>query len=266
MLVFCLFTMWAQIAWLLIYFSDSPGVTSLVAVFILLTGGLLFCLFIHFFYPIMFEKSQSTPDWLISMAQSLARQLTVPVPQVHILRATGLNAFAMDDLTRHGHVLFHYEVLGSLTHEEVEAVLAHEMCHVAKGHAGVLSFMQGVMLPVTLPLALLISLTSCFVSGFSRFKKSILLANSFLSLVCFPFTSVVLFMFSRSWEYQADAGAAQLVGKQQYLQALKCLHGSFFQHPNLLGPLNSAAKNAQDGGLTHPSLARRINALQEIDS
>ncbi|MGD8926630.1 MAG: M48 family metalloprotease, partial [Thioalkalispiraceae bacterium] len=76
------------------------------------------------------------------------------------------------------------------------------------------------------------------------------------------------------WEYQADSCAASLVGKQQYLQTLRCLHGSFFQHPNLLNqigkaPIKVATKTqvqpkSQEGGFTHPSLAQRINALQEI--
>lgn len=266
MLVFCLFTIWGQVAWLLAYFSDNPVWDSLFVLMLLLVGGVLFCVLIRLFSQIFVKKSQPTPGWLTTLAQSQAQRLSIPVPQVHILRAAGLNAFAMDDLTRHGHVLVHQQALSSLTQEEIEAVLAHEMSHIANGDAGILSFMQGVMLPVTLPLALLISVAYCVVSGFSQFKKNLLTTNSFLSLICFPFTSVVLLLFSRQWEYQADAGASQLVGKERYLQALRCLHGSFFQPPNLLGAMNSVPKNAQDGGLTHPSLARRINALQEIGS
>jgi len=258
--------MWAQIAWLLAYFSDIPIQGSLFAFMPLLAGGFVFCVFIRFYCPVIFKKSPSAPGWLMTLANSQAQRLALPVPQIHILRTAGLNAFALDDLTRHGHVLLHQQVLNSLTQEEIEAVLAHEMCHIANGHAGILSFMQGVMLPITLPLALLIILAYCLVSGFRRFKTNLLTANSFLSLICFPFTSIVLLLFSRQWEYQADASASQLVGKEQYLQALRCLHGSFFQHPNLLGAMNGVTKNMQDGGMTHPSLAQRINALREIGS
>ena len=266
MLVFCLFTIWVQIAWLSVYFGNRPVRDSLFVLTVLLAGGLIFCLFIRFFSQNFVKTAQAAPDWLMVLVQSQAQKLSIPVPQIHILNTAGLNAFAMDDLTRHGHVLFHQQVLSALTQEEVEAVLAHEMCHVSNGHAGILSFMQGVMLAITLPLALMFSVVYCFVSGFSEFKTNLLTTNSFLSLICFPFTSVVLLLFSRQWEYQADAGASQLVGKERYLQALRCLHGSLFQHPNLLGAMNSASKNTQAGGLTHPSLARRINALQEIGS
>jgi heat shock protein HtpX len=163
-------------------------------------------------------------------------------------------------------------VLTSLTHDEVEAILAHEICHIEKGHAGILTFMQGVMLPITLPLALMINSMFSRFFGSSSFKTKLLRTNSLLSFICFPLTSIVLLLFSRYWEYEADACASSLVGKEQYLQALRCLHGSFFQHANLPGAFNSIANSArvktqsQGGGLSHPSLAQRINALQEIGS
>lgn len=264
-LILLLLTTWSQLAWILGLISAEPVNDSLLVMGVLLTGGVLFCLLIRFTRVLVTSKRFSAPAWLTSMTQTQARKLAMPEPEIHILRTEGLNAFAIDNLTRHGHVMLHQQVLGSLTHDEVEAILAHEMCHIQKGHAGVLTFMQGVLLPVSMPLSLLLSILFCLISGFDRFKSNLLRANSFLSFVLFPITSAVLLMVSRGWEYEADACASALVGKDQYLQALRCLHGSFFQHPNFLAAINSKQRNTnnQDGGITHPSLAQRINALQE---
>lgn len=267
-LILCLMAIWGQLVWLLGLASMTAISDSLILMAVLLTGGLLFCSLIRFASLFVTNKGLSTPNWLKTMTRILASKLGMPEPEVHTLSTAGLNAFAIDNLTRHGHVLFHQQMLSSLTHDEIEAILAHEMCHIEKGHAGVLTFMQGVMLPLSLPIALLISGLIIFFTGFGRFKSNLLQINSFLSFVLFPVTSVILLLFGRSWEYEADVCASSLVGKDQYLQALRCLHGSFFQHPNLLGAINNMqgkTKN-QDGGLTHPSLAQRINALQEVGS
>ena len=273
-LVFCLLSILGQIAWLMAIFSDSLIGDSLIVLLLLIAAGLVFCLFIGFFSRLFTDRAQPTPSWLKSMTNVLAYKLVIAEPEIHILNTTGLNAFAIDNLTRNGHIFLHQQVPGSLTHDEVEAILAHEMCHIEKGHAGVLSFIQGMMLPVSLPFSVLFSFLFCLYTGFDKFRTNLLTANGFLSLVCFPVASVVLFIFNRYWEYDADACAASLVGKEQYLQALRCLHGSFFQHPNLLGAMGGISNNAaekgrrkkksQGGGLSHPSLAQRINALQEI--
>ena len=221
-LVLCLTTIWAQTAWLLGLFSNNPISDSLVVVMVLISGGLLFCLLIRFFSQFFTNKNLVIPSWLKAMTQHLATKLDMPEAKVHILSTTGLNAFAIDNLTRHGHVLLHQQVLTSLTHDEVEAILAHEICHIEKGHAGILTFMQGVMLPITLPLALLINSMFSRFFGSSSFKTKLLRTNSLLSFICFPLTSIVLLLFSRYWEYEADACASSLVGKEQYQHALRC--------------------------------------------
>jgi heat shock protein HtpX len=262
-----LLTMWTQLAWLLGLLSPEPIKHSLLVTGGLLTGGVLFCWLIRYTGLFVSNKRVSAPGWLRSITQQLAQRLTIAEPEVHILRTDGLNAFAIDNLTRRGHIMLHQQIISSLTHDEIEAIVAHEMCHIEKGHAGVLTFMQGVMLPISLPLSLLICIVFCLVTGFDQFKPKLLQVNSFLSFALFPFTSVVLLLVSRGWEYEADACASSLVGKNQYLQVLRCLHGSFFQHPNFLATIKKHGKTkTRDGGITHPSLTQRINALQESSS
>lgn len=268
----CLFAIWAQFTWMISFTSDSPAVIGLLIMAFLVTSGLLFCLLLHFLSRFVINRTESIPAWLKAMSRDLAGKLNMSEPKVHTLDSPGLNAFAIDNMTRHGHVFFHRQLLMSLTHDEVEAVLAHEMCHVDKGHAGALTFIQGVMSPVSLPIALFMSLLYSAVFGMAGLRINMVRINSFLSFVMFPVTSLILLSANRLWEYEADACASHLVGKEQYLQVLRCLHGSFFQHPNLLTAFNGSdergetLKKSQGVRLTHPSLAQRINALQEIGS
>jgi heat shock protein HtpX len=269
-LVLCLMTIWLQLVGLLMFTSTSPTRSSAIMLFIMLFAGLLFCLSLGTLTKLLTNKNPSTPIWLQHMATDLADKINGSTPAVHTVNTEGVNAFAVDNMTRCGHIILHQQVLRSLTQDEVEEILAHEICHINKGHAGVLTFVQGAMLPVTLPLALLVSSLLSLVNGVDKFIQTFIKLNSFFSFILFPFTSVILLIANRSWEFQADACAAKLVGKQQYLQTLRCLHGSFFQHPNLLSivaqaPLKASEQtNSQKAGLTHPSLAQRINALQEI--
>jgi heat shock protein HtpX len=268
----CLFAIWTQFAWIISFTSDSPAVIGLLIMAFLVTSGLLFCLLLHFLSRFVINQNESIPAWLMAMSRDLAGKLNMSEPKVHTLDSPGLNAFAIDNMTRHGHVFFHRQLLMSLTHDEVEAVLAHEMCHVDKGHAGALTFIQGVMSPVSLPIALFMSLLYSAVFGMAGLRINMVRINSFLSFVMFPLASLILLSANRFWEFEADACASNLVGKEQYLQVLRCLHGSFFQHPNLLTAFNGSdergetVKKSQTAGLTHPSLAQRINALQEIGS
>jgi heat shock protein HtpX len=273
-LILCLMTIWMQILGLMELCSDNPFRDSGLILFVTISSGLLFCLLIGVLTRLFASKSQVVPSWLSHMAEELAHQLRNSVPHVHVSTTEGLNAFAVDNLSRRGHILFHRQIFVSLTHDEVEAILAHEMCHIQKGHAGVLTFMQGLMLPVAFPLALISASMVSIVVGWRGFSRNLLRLNSIYSLVLFPLTSILLLVYSRAWEYQADCCAASLVGKQQYLQTLRCLHGSFFQHPNLLSNIGNAPIKAtlksdgqtksQAGSLTHPSLSQRINALQDI--
>jgi heat shock protein HtpX len=268
-LVLCLITLWLQLFAGLWLFIDDPLNLSMVVLLAMLFSGVLFSLLIGFAIQLLTNRQLRTPAWFQQMANGLAYRHELSGLDAHIVSTEGINAFAVDNMLGKRYIIVHHQVLRSLTHDEVEAILAHEICHIALRHAGVLTFLQGAMLLFSLPPALLLSSIVSLLMRRAVMLQMLFRLNSILSLILFPMTSVYLIVISRVWEYEADACAARLIGKQQYLHTLRCLHGSFFQHPNLLNLMGHTTVKAhgrkqQRGGLSHPSLAQRINALSEI--
>ncbi len=98
-LVLCLMTIWGQLAWLVGLVWVNPISHSLLVLGMLIMSGLFFCWLIRYVSLFVSNKGLSTPAWLKSMAQLLAHKLKIPTPEVHTLSTTGLNAFAIDNLT-----------------------------------------------------------------------------------------------------------------------------------------------------------------------
>jgi len=180
----------------------------------------------------------------------------------------GINAFALDSFFSQAYVLLNVQIISLLTQDEVEAVIAHEMCHIAHGHARVLTFVQGMTIGVTAPIAFLLSAILCLFRGVEHFRRDLIMFNSFALVALFPLTSIFVLWLTRRWEFSADRCAANLIGRQQYVQVLRCLHGS-------LSPAHLLSRSTLSAGdrlkrilqpilaLSHPSLVQRINALQE---
>lgn len=232
----------------------------------LLGCGVLFALVCPRICGWIADRATPLPTWLIPMLKNLAQGFNLLQPEIHLLKTAGLNAFALQGFSKRGHILLNASVLTQLHQDEVEAVLAHECSHIARYHALLLTVLQGMILPVTLPVALLAGLFYAFIYGLDKFRNAVLTLNHIMSVLLFPVTSIALALFSRRWEYEADRQAALVIGRDKYIAALQCLHGSFFQHPNLLNiSANSNTQVSRYGwALSHPSLTQRINALLEI--
>ena len=211
-LVFCLLTIWLQMLGVMALIGANPFSGSGIVLVVMILSGLVFCALLGRLINLLSGKTHAPPRWLQHMGCDLAAKLNLTAPRLQTVNTEGVNAFAVDNMTRSGHVILHRQVLSSLTHDEVEAILAHEMCHIDKGHAAALTFMQGAMFPITLPLALLVSGLISSVSGVDKFMQNFLKLNSFFSIILFPLTSIILLIANRSWEFQADACAAKLVG------------------------------------------------------
>lgn len=207
------------------------------------------------------QQHATKPAWLRAMTEQLVNRLALPAVHLHVVHSAGINAFATCDIRMQGHVFLQHEVLSALTHDEVEAILAHELAHIQYQHALFLSLVQGVSLPVSLPLAGVLAAITHHRGQFG-FWISLRSMNSRIAVLCFPALSLLALALTRRWEFVADRAAAELVGRDSYLHALRCLHGSFFQHPNRI-PLSS--KPAEAGrSWTHPDLSQRMRALQEV--
>lgn len=205
------------------------------------------------------------PPWMLQFVLQLSQRLGIGQPALYTLSTEGINAFALGDARSSGVVFFHKQMLAHLTHDEVESVLAHELAHLAFGHAMLMTFLQGMTAPLIVPLAGCAALLMSLSFGIRDFRQHFIQVYHLLNVLLFPVTTMLIAIIMRQWEYAADAQAARMVGKAKYIAALQCLHGSFFQHPDLLSlSAGQATSDKDQWALSHPSLKQRIHALREV--
>ena len=156
-------------------------------------------------------------------------------------------------------------LLHGMTREEVEAVLAHEMSHVANGDMVTLTLIQGV---VNTFVVFLSRLVANMVAGNSDEEEGSSMAYFVVSMVLqvlFGFlASFIVMWFSRQREYRADAGAAKLVGAPKMIAALQRLKGNGESTlPREMNAMGIAGGEKDSLLSTHPTLDNRIAALQK---
>ena len=248
----------------LVYLLGIPVVWSLCVLGGLMLFALLSLLLLRLICRRLFG-SASVSAWIQRLVTQLAQRLGIRRPVLCTLSTEGINAFALGDARKSGVVFFHAQVLAHLTQDEVESVLAHEMIHLASGHAMLMTFLQGMTALLLAPLAACAGFFMALLFGIRGFRQHIIQVYHLLSVLLFPVTTILIALVMRQWEYAVDAQAARLVGKAKYIAALQCLHGSFFQHPDLLNlSAGQPAADHDQWALSHPSLKQRIQALREV--
>jgi len=232
---------------------------------IMLAAGLLATFFARGLCKLTFFPSSSLPAWVSSFLARHAGMLSINTPEILLSRTTGINAFAISDLLNHGILVVQQEIFRQLTQDEIEAVLAHELSHLKLRHALVLTVLQGMCIVPLLPFILLVTALIALIYGTKTYRSIFLTLQSVFILIIFPLPGIFIATVTRYWEYDADKMAATIVGKEKYIAALRCLHGSFFQHPNLLSAttLTRTRKSKEGWALSHPGLMQRINALRD---
>jgi heat shock protein HtpX len=213
----------------------------------------------------IFIVTENLPGWTGMFLGKSAQKLSANTPEILLSRTAGINAFAIGDLSHKGVIVLQQDIFRQLTQDEIEAVLAHELSHIYLHHAAVLTVLQAICIVAVLPLLLLVTAFIALIYGTRKFRSIFLILQNLFILVLFPLPAVMIAAVTRCWEYDADRVAASLVGKDRYIAALRCLHGSFFQHPNLLGAtsLTGARIHKEGWALSHPGLMQRINALRD---
>ena len=194
--------------------------------------------------------------WLLETVRRQAQQLRIGMPEVAIFPSPEPNAFATGAKRNDALVAVSAGLLQSMNRDQVEAVLGHEMAHVANGDMVTLTLIQGVLNTFVLFIARVIA------SQFDRGRFLIYLA---LQMAFGIIASMVVAWFSRRREFRADAGGAQLAGAPSMASALDRLR-AFHGQPSRL-PENMAAFGIRGAGLgrllsTHPPLEERIARLQ----
>ena len=212
-------------------------------------------------------------QWLINTVRKQADKVGIKMPEVGIYEAPEINAFATGMTRNSSLVAVSSGLLRSMTRDEAEAVLAHEISHVANGDMVTLTLIQGVV--------------NTFVMFFARIVGNIIdkavLGNRdghglgyfavvfVLEIVFGLFASIIVMRFSRWREFRADAGGASLAGKNKMVAALERLASN--QAPSSLptqiaafGISGNIAHGLKKLFMSHPPLAERIAALKNSSS
>jgi heat shock protein HtpX len=192
---------------------------------------------------------------------------------VAIYESSDINAFATGMNRNNALVAVSTGLLEHMEEEEVEAVLGHEVSHVANGDMVTLTLIQGVLNTFVIFFARIVAqFISTFLSRGSRGSESGLgffgyMAVSFvLELVFGVLASIIVMWFSRQREFRADIGGARLAGRDKMIAALKRLK-KMHEPSHLSDQLAAFGINGKQSGLSllfmsHPPLEERIAALQ----
>lgn len=209
--------------------------------------------------------------WLVSTVRRQADKAGIKMPEVGIYDAPEINAFATGPSKNNSLVAVSTGLLRSMSRDEAEAVLGHEVSHVANGDMVTMALLQGVMNTFVIVLSRVVG----------RVVDSMIFGNReggpgfgyyiivfVLDMIFGLFASFITAWFSRQREFRADAGGASLAGKEKMIAALQRLaqnHGQSSLPTQIAAFGISGGVKSGIGALmmTHPPLEVRIQALRD---
>ncbi|MDR1727169.1 MAG: protease HtpX [Acidobacteriota bacterium] len=210
-----------------------------------------------------------TERWLLLTVERLAREAGVDTPEVAIY-AGEPNAFATGARRNAALVAVSTGLLQGMSRNEVEAVLGHEMAHVANGDMVTLTLIQGVLNTFVIFLSRVVGyIVDSAISGNDSRRRGRGIGYTlavFASQIVFGIlASAIVAWFSRRREYRADAGSAQYLGAQSMIAALRRLGGMGTEPlPTSLQAAGIAGGKLSMLFATHPSIEDRIAALERL--
>jgi len=213
------------------------------------------------------ERPQNqTEQWLLDVVAKQARIVGIDMPEVGIFQAPEANAFATGMNKNSALVAVSTGLLHAMTTDEVEAVVGHEMTHVANGDMVTMALMQGVVNTFVYFFATIIGhFVDRVVFKTERGYGPAYYITQLIAQIVLGFLASMLVMwFSRYREFKADAGGAQLAGTPKMIAALRALQRAH-EVPELPGQLAAFGINGGGVGrlfMSHPPLEERIAALQ----
>ncbi len=213
------------------------------------------------------SPKNSTEKWLVDTVSRQAQQAGIGMPEVAIYHSPQPNAFATGMNRNNALVAVSSGLMQSMTQDEVEAVLAHEVSHVANGDMVTMALIQGVVNTFIIVLSRVIGhLVDRTVFKTERGHGPAFWITSIIAeLVLGILASIIVMWFSRQREFRADAGAARLVGSGKMIAALQRLAGTAEEAlPDQLHAFGISGGRAGISALfmTHPPLEKRIEALR----
>lgn len=216
---------------------------------------------------VIVDAQNQSEAWLVSVVERQARAAGIETPEVAIYDAPDMNAFATGARRNSALVAVSTGLLRGMPKDEIEAVLAHEISHVANGDMVTLTLVQGVVNTFVIFLSRIVG----------HFVDRVILRNEqgygigyfgaviAAQLVLGILASTIVMWVSRQREYRADAGSAELNGREPMIRALSRLeNGMPAQLPKEMAAFGISGGRSGFSRLfmSHPPIAERIAALR----
>jgi heat shock protein HtpX len=215
---------------------------------------------------------------LLQMVQALSRSANLPMPEVGIYDSPDVNAFATGPSKSRALVAVSTGLLSRMNRSEIEGVLGHEMTHIANGDMVTMTLIQGVINAFVMFLSRVLAFfISQALRGDDREERGSsspmiqYLLTFVLEIVFSILGSIVVAWFSRLREFRADAGSAQIAGREKMISALQALKRVYDLPAEPAGtpPAFQALQISSRSGMmnlfaSHPALDERIERLRVL--
>lgn len=218
------------------------------------------------------SAADSEQAWLVSTVRRLADKAGIGMPEVAIYDSPDINAFATGASRNNALVAVSSGLLRNMSRDEAEAVLAHEVSHIANGDMVTLTLIQGVLNTFVIFLSRLIGhLVDRALAGNdgerSGYGAGYYVTFFVLEIVFGILASIIVMWFSRQREFRADAGASHLSSRSKMIAALQRLKLNY-ETSDLPARVTAFGIKGGRSGLmqlfaSHPPLDERIAALQQ---
>ena len=211
--------------------------------------------------------------WLVQTVQRQAKEAGIGMPEIAVYPSPEVNAFATGMNRNKALVAVSTGLLENLDRDEAEAVLGHEVSHVANGDMVTLALIQGVLNTFVILIARLVAnLVDTFLSsdeeegggglGWIGYMAVTIVMELALGILA----SIIVMWFSRQREFRADAGGAGLAGRHKMISALRRLQ-QLHEPSHLPDQMAAFGINGKQSGLaklfmSHPPIEQRIAALE----
>jgi heat shock protein HtpX len=214
------------------------------------------------------QPASADEQWLLATVRALADKAGVGMPDVGIFDSPQPNAFATGPRRDNALVAVSSGLLASMNRSEIEAVLGHELTHVANGDMVTLTLIQGVVNTFVIFLSRIVgNIVDRSMSRDSDGRGIAYFITVMVSqLVLGILASMIVMWFSRRREFRADAGGARLAGRDRMIAALERLKTAHDEP--LPAQLNAFGISGGEGGglvrlfMSHPPIEERIAALR----
>lgn len=216
------------------------------------------------------QPSNEAEGWLIETIRRLAQTSGIAMPEVAIFDSPEPNAFATGARRDHSLVAVSTGLLRNMNRDQIEAVLGHEVSHVANGDMVTLTLIQGVVNTFVIFLSRVIGyVVDRVVFRTERgYGPAFWITSILAQVVIGILASLIVFWFSRQREFRADAGGARLAGRDKMISALERLQAAHGEPlPDQMAAFGISGGPKKSGlahlFMTHPPLTDRIAALKQ---